>query len=253
MGSEARYPVRATETSSGLIEILRGGETWGVTKLAEELDISKSATHKHLRTLTEQGFVIDEGGRYRLSYKFLDIGDEMRRKNELYQIARSQINSLAEDSGELANLMIEEGGKGVYLHQARGENGVSLSMNLGASVYLHTTALGKTILAHLPSEQVDEIVAQHGLPSITEKTVSSREQLQQRLEKIRERGYAVDNEERLEGLRCVAAPIRNKDGTAVGALSVSAPTTRVSKDKIESEYPDLVCQCSNVIEIEIRY
>jgi DNA-binding IclR family transcriptional regulator len=253
MGTEHRYPVKATETSLEVIERLRGGEPWGVTELATELDIAKSAAHKHLRTLTDRGYVVDEGGRYRLSYKFLDIGDELRRKNDLHEIARPQIKALAEESGELANLMIEEGGKGVYLLQFRGDDAVSLSMNLGTSVHLHATALGKAILAHSPRERVDEIVDQHGLPAITNETVSDRQALEERLETIRDRGYAIDDEERLEGLRCVAAPIRNEEDTAVGALSISAPSTRVDDQQIESTYPDLVRQCANVVEIEVRY
>jgi DNA-binding IclR family transcriptional regulator len=135
----------------------------------------------------------------------------------------------------------------------QGENEVDLTMNLGTRTHLHTTALGKSILAHMPTDRFNDIIDHYGLPQITENTTTDRAQLEEQLEQIRDQDYALDDGERLAGLRCVASPITTDDGDPVGAISVSAPETRVTDDMLETEYPEIVRQTANVIEIEVRY
>jgi DNA-binding IclR family transcriptional regulator len=254
MSKEARHPVRTTETSFEIIDKMRGNEVWGVTELANHLDIGKSSVHNHLSTMAEHGYVVkmDEG--YRLSFKFLDIGDEIRKDHPLFEVAEPEVQSLADKTGEIGNFMIEENGQGVYLIQSTGENAVSITKEgLGTSVPLHATALGKAILAHQPNERIEEIIDTHGLGTLTGRTITDSEVLYERLDTIRDRGYALDKEERLEGLRCVAAPVINSDDIAIGAISISAPTTRVTDEEIESDYSKLVRESANVIEIEVRH
>jgi DNA-binding IclR family transcriptional regulator len=253
MNSEAKHPVRTSAKTLNLIERLAEGDTAGITELAEEFEMAKSAVHNHLDTLREHGYVVKHGTEYSLSYKFLDIGDRLRSQNQLYQISRPELRSLADETGELVNLLIEQNGKGVYLLQMQGENAVDLTMNLGTRTHLHATALGKSILAHLPEDRVDEIIEHFGLPQITENTVTERTELAEQLEQIRNQDYALDDGERLAGLRCVATPITTDEGFPVGAISVSAPETRVTEDMLETEYPELLRQTANVIEIEVRY
>jgi DNA-binding IclR family transcriptional regulator len=120
-------------------------------------------------------------------------------------------------------------------------------------VGLHCTSLGKAILAYLPEERVDEIVDRWGLPARTADTITTREELDAELERIRERGYAQDNGERLSGLRCVAAPITDTDGVAIGAVSVAGPTSRMKGERFESEIPERVQSVANVTEINLTY
>jgi DNA-binding IclR family transcriptional regulator len=118
---------------------------------------------------------------------------------------------------------------------------------------MHNTAVGKAILAFLPEVRVDEILDRHGLPQQTDRTITTREDLEERLERVRENGYALDREERLTGLTCVAAPIRSDDGGVVGSISVSGPASRLDDDQLTGDLAERVVQTANIIEINVTY
>lgn len=126
---------------------------------------------------------------------------------KLYRVAASELQKLADQTGEHANLMIEKHGQGIFLYKVKGEDAVELDTYTGMRVDLQTTALGKAILAHLPETRIDEILNMHGLPRITENTVTDPAELKSELAEICERGYATDDEERVKGVRCVGVPI----------------------------------------------
>ena len=253
MAEKAKHPVRTTEKTLAIIEALKERDSGRLTELADALDMGKSAVHNHLSTLEEHGYVTKRGSEYRLGLKFLEIGGHARDRNALYEIAEPEVDDIAEETGERANLMTDEHGMGIYLYRSNGSQAIDLDTHTGLRAHLHSTALGKAILAHRPAERVDEIVDQHGLPPVNENTVTDREELLDQLERIRERGFALDDEERLQGLRCVAAPIRPADGKVIGSISVSAPTSRMGDDRFHEEIPDVVRSAANVMELRIRY
>ena len=254
MGKEAKYPVQTTNRSLDIVEMLKATGEMGVSELADELDMSKSIAHNHLSTLEERGYVINRGGSYGLSFKFLEIGGYQREQRKLYTGGRPEIEKLAAETGEMASLGTEERGQCVYLYQARGEQAVKLEVNYeGMHEHLHCTALGKSMLAHFSTERIEEIVDQHGLPSQTERTLTSREALFEELETVRERGIAVDDQESIPGLRCMAAPIKRGDTAIVGSVSVSGPVSRIKGERWEDELPELVRSAANVIEINTQY
>lgn len=253
MATEAKHPVRTTEKTLRLIELLKQRDGGRVTELANQLDMGKSAVHNHLSTLEEHGYVIKNDETYRLGLKLLELGGYTRDRLSLYEIAEPEVKGIAEETGERANLMTEEDGEGVYLYRSKGEQAIDLDTYTGLRVPLHTTALGKAILAYMPRERVEEIIDQRGLAQPTENTIADRDALFDRLELVRERGFALDDEERLVGLRCVAAPIETADGTVLGAISVSAPTSRMGTERFEGEIPDVVRGAANVIELSVKY
>ena len=250
----ANHSVRTTQKTFDIVEALADRDAAGITELADELDMSKSIVHNHVSTLQDRGYVVRDGEEYRLSYKFLDIGGRRRQQLGIYQNGRPEIKKLASETGELVNLGVEERGKCIYLFQARGSEAVKLELNhTGAAENLHSTAIGKAILAHLPDERIETIVDQHGLPKRTEKTVTKYDALLDELEEIRERGFATDDEESIPGLRCVAAPIKTTDMNVLGAVSVSGPISRIKDRRWEDELPDLVQDTANVIAINSQY
>nr|WP_244257329.1 IclR family transcriptional regulator C-terminal domain-containing protein [Halomicrobium sp. IBSBa] len=117
----------------------------------------------------------------------------------------------------------------------------------------NSTALGNAILAHLPEDRVDEIIEQHGLPEMTENTITERDELFERLKRVRTEGVAFDDEARVKGLRCVAVPIVNNDDVVEGAISVSGPTSRLQGDRFRSKLPAKLKSVANVIELNITY
>ncbi|CQH63282.1 IclR family transcription regulator (plasmid) [Halobacterium hubeiense] len=250
---DAKHPVRTTEKTLALVEELMDRGPCGVTELTESLDMGKSAVHNHLTTLQKHGYVLKTGDEYQLGLKFLEVGGSTRKSMEFYQVAEPEVKSLANETGELANLLVEEQGMGVYLMRSKGKDAVDLDTYAGLRTHLHTTALGKAILAHLPEERVDEIIDHRGFERKTPRSIGSREELFKVLDDVRERGYAIDDGERLEGLRCVAAPVKDSSDEVLGAISVSAPASRVSDDDLHGELPERVLSAANVVELNINY
>ncbi|MFC4440293.1 MULTISPECIES: IclR family transcriptional regulator [Natrialbaceae] len=248
-----QVPVKAAKVTLEIIDTLRQLDGAGVSEIAQQLDKPTSTVHDHLRTLEQEQYLVKEGDEYHISTRFLQLGDQARSRKKVFEIARPEINELAEKSGEHANLMIEEHGLGVFLYRARGPDAVQLDTHAGMRVPLQTTAMGKTIMAFRPREDVEEILDRHGLPAVTENTISERDELLDHLEEIRERGYAYDDEERVKGMRCVAAPITDDDGRAIAAVSISGPKSRMQADRFTNEIPEQIRRSANVIEVNLTY
>lgn len=249
---EAKNPVKATRTTFRIVEALKELGGAGVTELADYLDLPKSSVHNYLATLAEDGYVMKEDRTYHVGLRFLDLGTYARTRYELYHRAKPEVRELAEETGELANLLVEQNGRGIYIYRERGERAVSVDSYTGHHVTLHNTALGKAILAHYPRERVEEILDYHGMPAETDKTVTDRDELFETLERVRERGVAFDDEERITGLRCVAVPIL-RDGYPVGAMSVSAPLSRMNSERFEGELPQQLRNVASVVELNLTY
>ena len=251
--SDGKNEVKSVGTAFQIIEELRDRESATVAEITSELDLSKSAVYKHLQTLESHRYVVKEGGVYRLGLRFLNLGHSVLKKQELYEVVKPELDSLAEETGETANLLVEERGRGVFLYRADGDQAVNLDTFVGKEVYLQTTALGKALMAHLPPSYIAKIIEEHGLPQVTEKTITDRGELNAELEEIRDQGYAFDDEERLKGLRCVAVPILESEGSAVRAISVSGPKSRMSKQRCHKELPKLLKNTKNIIELNIEH
>ncbi|GAD52838.1 transcriptional regulator, IclR family [Halarchaeum acidiphilum MH1-52-1] len=245
--------VQATRTSLEIVEALVRLNGAGVTELASDLDLPKSTVHNHLNTLHDAEYVVKDDGAYDVGLRFLKLGEYSRSRLKLHDVARPEIDSLAEETGELVNLSVEEYGRGVYLYLAQGEQAVHLDTHAGMHVHLHCTALGKAILAHTPEERVEEILDTMGMPARTEHTITGRDAFFEELDAVRDRGYAYDRQERLDGLRCVAAPITTPDHGVAGAISISGPTSRMQGERFETEIPDLLRNAANVVELNMTY
>jgi DNA-binding IclR family transcriptional regulator len=224
----------------------------GVTKLAEELNISKSVVHNHLQTLKEGGYVVQDGDEYELGFQFLHLAGKKRKRHPLFKVAKNEVKILAEKTSQRVHLGTEEMGKCINLHKMRHRDATSLEFSYeGKREYMHTSSLGKSILAKLPEEDVERIVDQHGLPEMTENTITDKSELYDELEVIREGEYAVDDEESVKGLRCVGAPITGPRKTVIGSISVSGPKGQFKNDMWKERVPDLVVETSNMIELQI--
>jgi IclR family acetate operon transcriptional repressor len=165
---------------------------------------------------------VKDGSAYHVGIRFLEYGTYARVQFAIYEITTPEVDELAASTGELANQMVEEHGRGTYLHRTRGDKAVQVEAYVGTRVPLHGTSLGKAILAHLPREWDNEIVT-------------------------------FNDEERIAGLRCVAAPILNKNDRVLGAISVAGPSYRIKDDRFSEELPQRGLETVNVIELDITY
>ncbi|ELZ06050.1 IclR family transcriptional regulator [Natrialba asiatica] len=251
--ADPKYPVRTVGRTFEILEIIQELDGAGVSEIAARVDIGKSAVHNHLTTLENYEYVDKDGDEYHIGLSFLGLGAYARNRTPIYDTAQSQVDELADETGELVNLLVEKNGKGIYLYQSKGENAVELDTHEGKRVRLHCTGLGKAILAFRPDETVDEIIADQGLPELTPQTITDRDAFDAELEEIRDQRYAVDREERLNGLRCIAAPITDDSDRSIAAISVACPVHRVDDDRFYEALPEAVLGAANVIELEYNY
>lgn len=253
MAQQGGNTVGSTEKSIRIVEALQTLDGAGVTELARHLGYNKSTVHHHLSTLEAGELVARTGDEYRLGVRFFGLGEYARRQQEIYDVGKPEVDRLATETGELANLMIEEHGKGTYIHIARGEQAVRLDTSPGTTQYLHTCALGKAMLARMSEERVEEIVDRHGLPAETPNTVTTKAELFEELEEVRERGVAFDGEERAEAITCVATAVTDAAGDILGAISVSGPSSRMRGDRLHEEIPNLVTNAAEIVGINASY
>jgi DNA-binding IclR family transcriptional regulator len=240
------------QKTTKVVEGLKQLDGAGVSELAEHLDIPKTTVHAHLTTLHDCELISKRENEYRVGLKFAGLGEFAKHQYDLYSIATEEVDILAEESNDMAQFMIEEHGRGVYLYKAEPPRSVQTTAGVGDRRPLHCTGLGKSILSCLPEERVEEIIDRRGMPAKTENTITDFDQLLEQLATIREQGYAVDDQEIQPGLRCVAAPVNPDNMSVVGAVSVSSPTSRLKNDRLETEIAELVTSAANVIEINIR-
>lgn len=232
-----------------IIEALEDHEEIGITELSDVIDRPQSVVHNHLATLRELEYVVKEESKYKLSLKFLQRGEIVRHRFPLYTEGKSAIDKLATETNELITLLVEEHGHGVYLDVNQDETDIDYPAISGTRIRMHCASAGKAIMAHMSEEEVESIIDRHGLPAQTDKTITTREELYEELETIRERGFAVNRGEFREGLRSIAAPILDESGNPLGGLSVAGPTHRFTDHRIETELSDTLLQTVNVIEL----
>lgn len=229
---------------------LKGG---GITDVSNHLDIPKSTVHNHISTLHRNEYIVKEGNLYHLSSRFFELGNQRRNELKLFNIAKSRVQDLAEKTGEIAALTIEEHGHGVLLHVEKGENSTQYEMYSGMRTPLHTTSTGKVILAQYEEEQLNEIIEQKGLEQVTPNTITSEEELKEELAIIREEGFAIHRGERMEGVLGAAVPILDKNQEVCGALGVSGPMSRLGNYDFKEELVSDLHNEANIIEVDLNY
>lgn len=248
-----------TETSFEILERIRASdEPLGPSALGRRLDRAKSTIHRHLATLERLGLVVREddgagGAEYRPGLRLLDFGLSARERHPLYPVVAPKVDELAGETGEKVWCIVPEGGRSVHLYGAGGSRSVRTAAREGSRGYLHRHAAGKAILAHLPEGRAREIVEREGLPPRTAETITDEATLFEELERVRERGYAVNREESVRGLHAVGVPVRDGSGVAVGAISVSGPANRLRGERLEGTLPDLLLGAANEVEINLSF
>jgi len=223
-----------------------------VTDVADALGLNKGTVHTQLNTLREHGYVHKRDQRYSPSMRFLEVGEGIKADMELFRAARDELHELAEKTGEYAHLMIEQNGWGYIIHKEKGAKAATTTSRPGKKLHLHYTSTGKAILAHLPDDRVREIVEERGLPERTDETITEYDRLREELDEIAAQGYSYDRGEQISGARCIGAPVREPNGSILGAISVSGPVSRMSREFFHEELPELVSSTANVIEMNIE-
>jgi IclR family transcriptional regulator, KDG regulon repressor len=191
--------------------------------------VSKTSALRILYTLVELGYIDrnPETGRYQLGVKLVEVSHRAVSSRSLIQIARPYMAQLRAQFDETVNLAVLRNNEIVYLEIVESRQSFRMVTEVGSRVPMHATALGKAIAAFLPPSAMRAILSGAGMQPYTARTITGMERFEGALQKIRKRGYSVDNEEAEVGALCVAASILNSDGQAIAALSVSGPVHRM--------------------------
>ena len=225
-----------------------------VAELEKMLSLPKVSVYRFLRVLLRKGFISQnpQTRKYRLGIKVFELGSVVLRNMELRKTAFPLIEELARNSGETVHLGILEGKEAVSIEGAESGHSLRTSVPIGKRVCLHSTGIGKAILAFLEDDEIEEIIEEQGLPRFMPNTITDPNVLKQELQTIRARGYAVDNEENEPGVRCVAAPILDSSSHIIASISISGPSVRIMDEKIP-ELAEMVVETSQKISNALGY
>ena len=247
-------PIKSAGTMVEIIQALQKHDRIGVRELAGKLSIPRSTVSEHLRTLEYHNLATASSEGYQLSLRLLEIGIQTRNERPIYKATKSEMSDLASKTGAHAGIGVEEFGRGVLLDSWKDENASELPFHdyPGIRMRMHTSGIGKAILAHHPLERVEAILDMHGIPQATENTISDRDELLNELETIRERGFSISRGESIQGLFSIGAPIFDRTGTVEGAISVYGPIGNL-KGSFVDRVSEAVIQTANVCEMNLRY
>ena len=227
---------------------------WGVTEISKALNIYKSNVHNVLTTLAEKGFVKKDPktDKYKLGIKFFELGSVVIKNMDLRKIAHPYIEELSKEFNETVHLGVLDKGRVISIEGEESGKGLCSHIEIGKGTPLHCTAVGKAIMAYLSEEEINLIIRREGLEKFTENTITTKKDLKNEFKKIREQGYAIDNIEHEEGVRCVAGPIRDYTGKVIASMSISGPAFRINEDNIPLIAKKVKEYC-NCISEEIGY
>lgn len=244
--------IRADETLFLVVDELHSNSGVGVSKIAVDLCLLKSAVHKHLKTLEKHEFVHNEDGTYRLGLKFLAYGGKVRDDDLLYDLGRAKVQDLADEINELGTLSIKEFDRGVFLFRCNGQYNLKKTIPLGNRFYLHQNGAGKTVLAELHDREIDRIVDDH-LPGSIKNTITDPGRLREEISRIRERGFALKLGERDAEVSAISAAVRDPSTGGLGAISVSLPSSIVQRNDIAEEYVEPITQTASKLSLRLKY
>jgi IclR family acetate operon transcriptional repressor len=221
----------------GLQLLQRLGEAEGgvmLTDLAQTVGLPNSTTHRLLTTLEAMGFArqTPDLGLWQVGVEAFRTGNAFLRGRDVVEQARPHLYHLMEEAGETANLALLHEDRAVMVYQVECHEMMRMIVHIGGAVPLHASGVGKAMLAAMGDEEVKALLHRHGLTRYTSHTVDSPARLAQDIAASRARGFALDDEEHAVGLRCAAAAILDEEGRPLGAISISGPAARLSRERL---------------------
>lgn len=247
--------VQSVDRALSILEVLSENSLGlGITEISKKIDLHKSTVHRLLSTLIYKDYVEQdhETNKYRITLKVLELGNNRLKDLDIVTVSRPHLTELMKKTNEVVHLVILEKEEIVYIDKVESENTIRMHSTIGKRSPAYCTAVGKAIMSHMTMEEVLEIWNNSQIKEHTQYTITGVDEMKEELKKIRERGYSVDDEENEIGVRCVAAPIFNWKGDVIAAISISGPTMRVTKEKVE-EFSILIIEYARRISLELGY
>jgi IclR family KDG regulon transcriptional repressor len=224
--------------------------------LASKANLPKGTAHRLLSSMAYFDFIRQEPTtkNYHLGFKLVDLGNLLLSQIDLRSQARSFLINLSETVKETVHLVVLDKDKALYIDKVDlhpKASGLQMISRLGSRISMHCSSVGKVLLAYMEKADAEKLISGIALSKRTPNTISDPEELIRHLSFVRKNGYAIDDEENEEGIRCVAAPIRNGSCKVEAAVSISGPTTRITMERIETELKNLICETANSISVQL--
>ena len=249
------YPIKVLDKTFSILDILlQHGSAMHMTELSEKLGFYPSTTHRILDTLKLLGYVEQDPNtqKYQLGIKVIELGMAKLRQMDLVREATPYLKELVKLCNETVYLGILEGEEVMYLAKEESSQTLRMIFEVGKRGPLHSIALGKVLLAYLPTKERKKILQGKELPRFTEKTITDKRELEKELSKVKEQGFALDREENEKDVFCIAAPIRNYQEKVIAALSISSPIFRIDKN-IQNNLKEALTKTSEEISKRLGY
>lgn len=227
--------IQSVERALRILDLFDEHETeLRITEISERMQLHKSTIHSLLKTLQEQKYIDQnpENGKYRLGMKLVERGNFVVSTIDIRQAAKEYLHDLSRKTGQTTHLGILDGQEGVYIDKVVGDKAVIRYSRIGKRIPLHTSAIGKVLLAFQEPKEIQRILQGYVYTVHTERTLRSEAEFLDELEKVNQQGFAVDNLENEQSVRCIAVPIRNYENTILAAISMSTLITEVNDEKL---------------------
>ena len=247
--------MQSVERTLTIMELLSDyNEGLGLTDISSKVNLHKSTVHRLLGTLIYMGYVVQDpsSNKYRISLKLYEIGAKRVDSIGVLSASKPFTKVLMENTNEVVHLVVRDGNSIVYIDKVEANNTIIMASRVGKRSPMYCTSVGKAMLAHMGDSEINDVWEQSKIEKLTDKTIVDLDEFKKELEDIRKKGYAEDDEENEIGVRCIGAPIFNRNGEIEGAISVSGPTIRVTKEKV-AEIAAEVKKCAELISKELGY
>ncbi len=221
-------------------------------ELANLLGIHKTSVYRYLNTLLEMGYIRTDGnGTYHLGNKILELGSHMLRRMPLRETAHPFLVKLSAETQKTVHLCVLDGTEVVYLDKVESQRSLPIISRIGSRAPAYCTGVGKALLSSLPTDQVLELLKKTPLIRRTENTITDPMKLIEELKLTKERGYAIDDGEHEEGIKCFAAPIKGFGGEAIGAISATGLKREFNSSEVANEITFMVKKIAGDISYQL--
>lgn len=226
-----------------------------ITRLAEQVGLTKGTLHRLLSTLSNMNYVVkdEETDKYKLGLQVLFLSRNLLNHSNIVTVAKPYLEKLSQEVNETVHLCIEDRGEVIYIDKIESNQTIRMYSRIGSRAPMYCTGVGKILLSGMSPDQFEEIVSKINFIPKTPKTITSKEEFIKEIERVKIQGYALDNAENEEVLRCIASPIYDHKGKIIASFSISGPNNRVTMDVINHTLIEKMKQYSIAISRNLGY
>ncbi|MDR0807514.1 MAG: IclR family transcriptional regulator [Enterobacteriaceae bacterium] len=221
------------------------------SQIHQNLQLAQSSTATLLNSLVAHGFLRQEKGKYHLGLTLFELGIQAIDSFDIRELAIAPMTFLRDQTGLACHLGVLDNTSAIYLAKIESPNAIVVRSWLGKRLSLHSSSLGKCLLAWLPEQEIERLIPEENLLVKTKTTIATRTALKEELKLVRQQGWAYDNEEDYDGVSCISAPVFDRNNKVIAAISMSGVSFQVSKEKIP-QFVELVKTAANMLSEAIR-